>query len=377
MSKKVDFLYLSESDMMKAGVLDMGRCMASMEEMFRLLQREDYRMGGQGNEHGMRVLFPKSSEVEGMPLHEPDRRFMIMPAYLGGRFRKFGIKSYGSNPRNKEEGLPRSILMMSLLDVDTGIPMAYMSANLLSAMRTAAVSGVAARHLSREGTETLAVIGPGAMARYAMMAFLEVRPQITTVKIKGRSQKGIRHFIEFCKEHFPQIQHYQVCSEIQEACEESDIIYFGTTNAQVYEENPQIKEEWIKKGALVISVSALLTEAKLLASPNVKLVADHYRMYEDWGEGRQRPVQKHVSTLLGMGFYDAVCEGAIQREKIVDMGEILNGQAHGRDNDEEIIFFAEGGLPVEDVAWACDCYDAAREMQIGTPLNLWDIPAMQ
>ena len=87
MSKKVDFLYLSESDMMKAGVLDMGRCMASMEEMFRLLQREDYRMGGQGNEHGMRVLFPKSSEVEGMPLHEPDRRFMIMPAYLGGRFR--------------------------------------------------------------------------------------------------------------------------------------------------------------------------------------------------------------------------------------------------------------------------------------------------
>ena len=39
--------------------------------------------------------------------------------------------------------------------------------------------------------------------------------------------------------------------------------------------------------------------------------------------------------------------------------------------------FAEGGLPVEDVAWACDCYDAAREMQIGTSLNLWDIPAMQ
>ena len=146
----------------------------------------------------------------------------------------------------------------------------------------AAVSGVAARYLSREDVDTVAVIGPGAMARHAMQAFLEVRPQITTVKIKGRSAEGVRQFIQFCKEKFPQIQHYQVCSQIQEACEGSDLIYFGTTNAQVYEENPTIKEQWIKKGALVISVSALLTEKRLLASPHVKLVADHYRMYEDW-----------------------------------------------------------------------------------------------
>lgn len=377
MSDRIEFLYLSEPDMIRAGVLDMKRCMESMEEMFRLLQRGDYRMGGQGNEHGMRVLFPEHSDVEGMPIHEPERRFMIMPAYLGGRFRKFGIKSYGSNPRNREQELPRSILMMSLLDVDTGIPLAYMSANLLSAMRTAAVSGVAARYLSREDVDTVAVIGPGAMARHAMQAFLEVRPQITTVKIKGRSAEGVRQFIQFCKEKFPQIQHYQVCSQIQEACEGSDLIYFGTTNAQVYEENPTIKEQWIKKGALVISVSALLTEKRLLASPHVKLVADHYRMYEDWGEGRPRPVQRHVSTLLGMGFYDAVCEGDIPREKIVDMGKILNGKARGRESDEEIILFAEGGLPVEDVAWACDCYNRARELQIGTPLLLWDTPAMQ
>ena len=66
MSDRIEFLYLSEPDMIRAGVLDMKRCMESMEEMFRLLQRGDYRMGGQGNEHGMRVLFPEHSDVEGM-----------------------------------------------------------------------------------------------------------------------------------------------------------------------------------------------------------------------------------------------------------------------------------------------------------------------
>lgn len=193
MSKKVDFLYLSESDMMKAGVLDMGRCMASMEEMFRLLQREDYRMGGQGNEHGMRVLFPKSSEVEGMPLHEPDRRFMIMPAYLGGRFRKFGIKSYGSNPRNKEEWAPK----IDFDDVSSG--RGHGDSNGLYVGKSAecdadsgSIRGGDPAFEPGKTRRRWPVIGPGAMARYAMMAFLEVRPQIKTVKIKGRSQKGIR-----------------------------------------------------------------------------------------------------------------------------------------------------------------------------------------
>ena len=135
MGTKLDFLYLNEDDMLAAGVADMGRCMSAMEDMFVLLDRGDYRMGGEdANEHGIRVSFPKTSDIEGMPLHKPDYRFMAMPAYLGGRFHSFGIKSYGSNPDNQQKGLPRSILMLTLMDTETGAPIAYMSANILSAM---------------------------------------------------------------------------------------------------------------------------------------------------------------------------------------------------------------------------------------------------
>ena len=120
----------------------MSKCIDCIEDMFVLLQKKDYRMGGEhANEHGIRVSFPKTTDIEGMPTHKPDFRFMAMPAYLGGRFKIFGIKSYGSNPDNAQKGLPRSILMMQLLDATTGAPLAYMSANILSAMRTGATSG--------------------------------------------------------------------------------------------------------------------------------------------------------------------------------------------------------------------------------------------
>ena len=95
-------------------------------------------------------------------------------------------------------------------------------------------------------------------------------------------------------------------------------------------------------------------------------------MYEGWGTGYPLPTQKNVSTLLGMGFYDAVCEGKIKREEIGDMGGILCGDEFGRENEEQIIIYAVGGMPIEDVAWACECYNKAVELNIGTKLCLWE-----
>ena len=165
------FLYLNEDDMLKANVTDMPLCMKTMEEMFKLLFEGDYRMGGQsGNEHGIRVSFPKESSIKGMPIAKPDYRFMAMPAYLGGKFHSFGIKTYGSNPDNKEKGLPRSILMMSLMNPETGAPVAYMSANILSAMRTGAVTGLGCKHFCNPSSKTLSIIGPGVMGIYALNA---------------------------------------------------------------------------------------------------------------------------------------------------------------------------------------------------------------
>lgn len=101
----LDFLYLSEQDMIEAGVKDMAGCIDTMEEMLKLMKAGDYRMGGaNGNSHGCMVSFPKDSPFPEMPKDGPDRRFMAMPAYLGGKFDMAGVKWYGSNAKNREKG---------------------------------------------------------------------------------------------------------------------------------------------------------------------------------------------------------------------------------------------------------------------------------
>ena len=301
---------------------------------------------------------------------------MAMPAYLGGRFRMFGIKSYGSHHTNKDKDLPRSILMMSLLDIDTGAPIAYMSANVLSAMRTAATAGVGTKILSRKNPEVLGIIGPGVMSTYTMDAIMLTQPTIKTVLVKGRGERSLNKFIAHVKEKYPTLEQVIPCDSIEAACRNADIIYFGTTNAAVYDENPHIEQAWVKKGALVISASSLLISTDFLSAPGVKLVADNYLMYEGWGAGQPRPTQKTVSTLLGMGFCDAVREGKIERSAIADMGGILTGDQVGRTSEDDIVVYAVGGMPVEDVAWAFDCYHQALKTGIGTQLNLWHEPEL-
>ena len=376
-NSKIDFLYLSEQDMLKAGVSNMHGCIESMEDMFKLLHIGDYRMGGEdANEHGIRLSFPKTSDIPGMPLHEPDKRMMAMPAYLGGKYRIYGCKTYGSNPHNPEFGQPRSILMMQLLDAITGAPMAYMSANILSAMRTGAVCGLGAKWLANKNAKVVSIIGPGVMSRYTLDAFMDAQPTVDTLKIKGRGETNVKRFIEFAKSKYPQIQKCIVCDSYEEACRESDIIFYGTTNAAKFEDNPYVEEAWIKPGAVIISASALLVKTDFLAKPNVKLVADNYAMYSGWGSGNPQPTQKTVSTLLGMGFYDAVTEGKIKRSMIADMGGIIKGDQKARDNENQIVVYAVGGMSLEDVAWGYECYQNAMKNNIGTKLNLWDEPEL-
>ena len=377
MSAKIDFLYMNEQDMLNAGVTDMPKCITAMEDMFALLYKGDYRMGGEdANEHGIRVAFPKESDIEGMPLHAPDYRFMAMPAYLGGRFHMFGIKSYGSHHTNKDKGLPRSILMVSLLDVETGAPIAYMSANVLSAMRTAATTGVGTKILCKKDPKVLGIIGPGVMSTYTLDAIMETQPGIETVKVKGRGKASLDKFIAHAKAKYPSLKTVEAAETVEDACRDADIIYFGTSNAAKFEDNPRIEQSWVKKGALVISAAALILDTYFLSAENVKLIADNYKMYDGWGSGNPLPTQKNVSTLLGMGFFDAVSEGKLKREQIADMGGILTGDQTGRDNEDQIVIYAVGGMPVEDVAWAYDVYQMALEKNIGTKLNLWNDPEL-
>lgn len=375
MDTRIKFLYLSEPDMIKAGVKNMDQCVEAMEDLLVTLNKGDYVMAGVNhNSHGAQVIFPDDPQFEGMPKNADDRRFMAMPAYLGGKYQMAGMKWYGSNCENKASGLPRSILMMMLNDKDTGAPLALMSANLVSCYRTGAIPGVGAKYLARKDSETVTIIGPGVMGRTCLLAFLSVCPKITTVKVKGRGQRSLHAFEEFVKKECPQIQQVIVCDSMEEAVKDSDIICVTSTAPVKEIDFPYIAEDWVKKGALICLPSAARFDDDFLIN-RCKKVVDNYKLYEAWAE--EFPYQSYeMVQIIGSKFTDYLHEGRIQREDIVDIADIINKKHPGRESDDEIIVYSVGGMPVEDIAWGGTVYRNALKEGIGVELPLWDQPDM-
>ena len=374
MDAKIDFLYLSEEDMIKAGVKDMASCVEVMEDLLITLYKGDYVMGGANhNSHGCMIMFPDDPQFEGMPKNADDRRFMAMPAYLGGRYQMAGMKWYGSNVDNKKKGLPRSILMMMLNDKDTGAPLALMSANLVSAYRTGGIPGVGAKYLAKKDAKVVSIIGPGVMGKTSLAAFVSVCPQVDTVKIKGRSQRSMDAFVKFVKEELPQIKHIEICDTVEEAVRDSDIISFTTTVRDDVSSFPYISGDWIKKGALISMPSAARFDDEFLAG--CKLVVDNSKLYEAWEEEYPYPTYPQVQ-IIGTKFTDLKHDGKIKAEDIIDITNIIEKRRPGRESDDEIIVYSVGGMPVEDIAWGGTVYRNEVKMGIGIKLPLWDKPEM-
>lgn len=372
---KVEFLYLNEADMIAAGVKDMAGCIEAMEEMFKLMKAGNYRMGGaNGNSHGCMVMFPESSPFPEMPVDGPDRRFMAMPAYLGGVFDMAGMKWYGSNCANKEKGLPRSILMLTLNDKDTGAPLAYMSANILSAYRTGAVPGVGYKYFSKENSKVVGIIGPGVMSKTALAAIMTVRPGIETIKVKGRGKASLDKFIAHVREEYPQTEVYAV-DTIEEAVRGSDIVSASTsTPTGNPDEYPYIAEEWIKPGAIISSTAALRFDDDFIIN-RARTVTDNIKLYEAWEE-EMKPNAYNTVPIPAVHVMDLIAEGKMSTDQIDDLGDVLTGKIPVHRNENEIVVYSIGGMPVEDVAWGTMVYRNAVAKGIGTKLTLWDTPQM-
>lgn len=372
---EIDILYLSEDDMIAAGVQDMKGCIEAMEEMFKLMKLGDYRMGGaNGNSHGSMVMFPKESKFPEMPVDGPDRRFMAMPAYLGNPFDMAGVKWYGSNAANREKGLPRSILMLTLNDKDTGAPLAFMSANILSAYRTGAVPGVGFKYLARPDADTMAIVGPGVMSKTALAAALTVRPTIRKVKVKGRGRKSLDTFIDRVSKMYPDVE-FIPAATMEEAVRDADIVSVSTStptgDPSLY---PYIAEDWIKPGALIESTAALRFDDDFMIN-RARTVTDNIMLYEAW-EAEMSPDAYNIVPIPAVKTEDLIAQGRMSSDSIDDLGDILLGKVPVHRKEDEIIIYSVGGMPTEDVAWGTMVYRNALKKGIGTRLNLWKEPKM-
>lgn len=369
-SQTVEFLFLNEEDIIKAGALDMEDCLETIDQTFKILGKGDYLMGGPtGHDHGLMLWFPESTPFPNMPVAGPDRRFMSLISYLGGEFNVCGEKWYGSNIKNRNKGLPRSIHTITLNDPDTGAPIALMSGNLISAMRTGAVPGVATKYLAYDGAKVIGAVGGGVINKACIQAICMARPEIELVKLYDID-------IEKGKETTKQLEKdlnvkVTAVETIQDCIEDSDIITIATSGHK----KPFIETEWLKEGALVTLTGAADFENEAFMESTI--VADIWQMHQKWlkdGLEHEKGIESIKSWAMSGQLLELVHNGEVNENKIKNLGDIALGNDKGRSSDKEIIFSVTGGLPVEDAAWAYRVYQKAKEKGIGQKLKLWDTP---
>lgn len=367
--KQVGFRFLSEPDMLKAGVLNVKKCVEVMDDTFKLLGIGDFVMGGYNqSSHGCMLWYPNATEFPNMPVSGPDRRYMAMPAYIGGRYNCCGVKWYGSNVTNpRERGLPRSILMMGLNDVVTGKPLAVMSANLLSAMRTGCVPGVAAKYLARKSAEALGVIGCGVISRACARGILVNMPNVQRMYLNDIVRESAEAFAsELSKEFDIEII---ITDNLKDAVSDADVISVAAAGPVPV----VIDEEWLKPGCLFTATGHAELSEKCWKENQV--VFDYWPMHEVWyDEGKMHPdgIESTKDWAPSYQMLKMLDQGKVQRENMLSLSDIAVGKIAPRKSEEDKILFISGGLPVEDVSWGYALYEEAVKQDLGTPLVLWD-----
>ena len=234
-------------------------------------------------------------------------------------------------------------------------------------------------YLANKNSEVLSLIGPGVINKCALNCYMEVLPNIHTIKIRGSSSKSktalaMKAYIE---EKYPQVKDVIICDSLKEACQGADVV---SEAMLVTKENmEEFKLEWFKKGATVFSMGSFLYR-KYDDFLSTTMVVDNYGMYEKYMSNFKARGEydafgnKREWVIMGIHFVHLVQTGKIPREKVINISDIVNGTSTGRKSKDEIVMCSIGGMPLEDLSWGYDCYQKALELGIGTKLNLWDKP---
>ncbi len=324
-----DLLFLSEADV--RGLLTMDDALAAVEQAFRLHAQGQAQM-------------PSKIYLDFEPFGGDLR---AMPAYLKGA-NAAGVKIVNSNAANPARGLPAVAGVMIYVDPETGLPLGVFGAGTLTAMRTGAAGGLAAKYLARPESNTLALIGCGRQAETQLEALLKFFT-FSEIRAWGKTPEESS---SFCKRLASSIPALKAVVNVEEAVMNADII---VTTTPVHK--PVVKAAWVKPGAHINAIGAdapgkqELETALILKS---RVVVDEWHQASHAGELNVPVSQGHFS----------------EKNLVAQLGEILVGQKSGRTSAADNTIFDSTGLAIQDVATAKRIYEKAVKLNKGQVLNL-------
>ncbi len=302
-------LILSDGDVAK--LLDMGEVIDAVEEAFR-----EYAEGN--------VVMPARSTIM-VPKYNGSISFM--PSYLTGVDAQ-ATKIISIYPDNRGKGLPTTAAWIVVNDPETGMIEAFMDATYLTAMRTGAVTGVAARYLAPEDSRVVAIFGAGVQGRTQTWAACTVR-DIERVYVYDLYAEARERFAEDMTEKLG--VEVIPAESGEEACKEADIVLTATTSPK-----PVLSRGWLKDKVHVSAIGAFYPDWRELDTATVaesKLVIDDY-------EG----IMLEAGDVL-----IPIAEGAITEDHIyAELRELVSGQKEGRTPADGVTVFKSVGIAIQD-----------------------------
>jgi ornithine cyclodeaminase/alanine dehydrogenase-like protein (mu-crystallin family) len=245
---------------------------------------------------------------------------------------------------NAARGLPTLTSIYVLSEYATGAPLAIMDGSYLTAVRTAAGSAVASRHLARPAARTLGVFGTGVQARFHVETIRRVRA-LERVLVSGTTPDKARAFADWVAE----ATGLRAEVATPEAVSSADVVAACTTSP-----TPVVIDAAVAPGAHVNAVGAFTPTTRELPSG---LIA-RARVYVDTRAGA---CSEAGDLLLPLQ------EGAFDLERVAgEVGEVLLGRARGRGALDEVTVYKSVGAAFLDAATARLAFEAAREQGVGT-----------
>lgn len=282
---------------------------------------------------------------------EPERSgwIAVMPAYIK-KTKALATKIVTVYTENPVLHLPTTMATIILNDPETGRPLAVMDGSYLTAVRTGAAGGVAAKYLARSDAQTVGIFGAGIQARAQLEALCEVRP------IKEAS---VYDLIPGAAEKYAENMSTKLGIKVsaaetsRDAVKGRDVIITASTA-----KTPVFKGSWLELGTHITGVGAHIASTREIDTETLK----RSKFVVDLREAAEKEYGELLIPLQEKSVTPSIIYG--------ELGEIVSGQKKGRTNPQEITLFKSGGLAIQDTATARLAYNKAVETGIGVNIDL-------